>query len=483
MERIKGIKRPLFLSALLLSVSLIVFYFWGFNYFLISVALSFFTALTAVRRYAAVIILSFCFIAAVFNVKIADSRENTTVKYSGDDYTFNLVAVSDEEETKVCNVITVKLLDGKPFLKNTQFNLFYRENHFNCGDVFVADVSFFEQSKPNKSNFAQNIYGSLWLKGVNSKIGTDVVYSLFGNVRSYINDFLSDNLSKNSAATLTAVILGDKSALKSDFDLCVKRAGVSHIMAVSGLHLSVILGFLFLIFGQLIKNKYANFLISIFSVFAFTGVCGFKPSVLRAGLMFVIFAFAVLIERDADILNTIGAAVTFILIISPGLLFSISFQMSVLAIISVIYVTPFYARLIFNKAKIRSNFLKLPITAILVSLMAGLFTMPVAIYNFGYISMVSVLTNLLISFATTLVIQLALIGLILSLFSVDLNFIMLFTDYVTRYINFVIEYFGSLKYSAIVTNKQLFVIPIALIFIILILMCLIKRREVIGDGS
>ena len=474
-------KRPILLVAILVSLSIIVYKYFGLGIFAVALLLSLALCTVLVERLSYIFIILCIFIGIFFSVFNVNSKIDTSKFYSDKDYEIKCVAISDEVLTDNAKRITVKTTKDNGKLSNTKFNLYYKDKNLVCGQVLSVNVNFMEFDDKGY-DLNNGIYGNLWLVNIEKTSKNNKFYYFLGATRKYIKTFLKDNLSYKNQTIVTSIILGDKSMLDEDFYNMVKASGVSHIMAVSGLHLSVILGFLFLVFSIIIRNKYIKFVFSFVSILVISGICGFTPSVLRAGLMFLIFAFASLINRDTDVLSVISFAILIILLSSPMLLFSISFQMSVSAIISVIYVTPFYLKFILKHIK-NKGILKVLISAVLVSLLAQVFTMPFAIYNFECISLISVLTNILISVPTTIIIQFTISGMILNFLPFVPSLIMKSVDILTSYIRFIILSLGGLKYSAIAVSRYFCVFPVIVIYTLLALRIILERRETLyGDN-
>ena len=469
------LKRPIFLTAVLVCLSIIVYKYMGFGISVVALSLCLALCSILVKRLSFILII-LCIFAGItlslFNVKTKiDSSKNL----SGEEFTLKCVTVSEEKSTTNAKCITVKTTGDNPVLSDTRFNLYYRNENLLCGQKILANVSLMEFD--GSEYFVNNgIYGNLWLKSIESKNGYNKFYRFLGDTRNSVKEFLKSSLNFENYTVVASIILGDKSMLSDGFYDLVKVAGISHIMAVSGLHLTVILSFLFLIFSRLLHNKYIRFLFSLGSIFIIAAICGFTPSVIRAGLMFLIIAFAGLINRDTDVLSVISFAVLVILSVSPLLLFNISFQMSVLSIIAVMYVTPFYHRIFFRYIP-DYTVLRALISVAMVSLFAHIFTMPVAIYNFGMVSLISVLTNIIIAIPTTLIIQLTVFGIIISFLKPVSFVIMKAVNVLTGYIRFIIISLGSLKYSAVTVPKYFCLFPIVLIVILLVLKIIIERRE------
>lgn len=160
------------------------------------------------------------------------------------------------------------------------------------------------------------------------------------SVKDRLADLITDRFSENTAAVMKALLLADKSALPSEVRESFASLGISHLFAVSGLHLSVLVGFFaFLLarFGIGKKLRYA--LLTLFILFYAT-LTDFTPSLLRAGGMLLLFYLSDLIGRESDPITSLLSATAAITLVSQraildvGLLLSFSATLGILTLAS-----------------------------------------------------------------------------------------------------------------------------------------------------
>ena len=142
---------------------------------------------------------------------------------------------------------------------------------------------------------------------------------------------LYEQLPEREAGLAVGVLLGDKSgiseAIKEDF----RTDGVSHLLAVSGLHMAAVCQLLLFFFRKILHfPEKLCFLFSMVGIIAFMAITGFAPSVMRSGIMYLIYLAGLIVSRQADSLNSLGAAVFLMCLVNPyaaadiGLLLSFS---------------------------------------------------------------------------------------------------------------------------------------------------------------
>lgn len=295
----------------------------------------------------------------------------------------------------------------------------------------------------------------------------DFVLSAVRNVREYIRKMLFNNLDYKEASTLCALIFGDRSYFSDEFYNNVKAAGVSHIMVVSGMHLAIIISIILNAVESFIYNKYLKAVAIVAVVLLLTALCGFTMSMLRAGITYLFMALSLILNRKGTPENTLGTAVTTLLIFSPFAIFSVAYQLSVLSTFGILVIAMPIVNFIRETKIIKSKIVFWLFSCILLTLSAMLTTLPIAIYVFGYVSTVSLFSNLLIAPVIEYVLMMSLLALAVSLISTSISAALFMPlDVTVKYINGVINFFGSLKWAVAELPSHISIIAAILIIII-----------------
>lgn len=360
----------------------------------------------------------------------------------------------------------------------TRIFVFSNESGFECGDALSAVVyadSIDERYK--LSNYSEKIYLNGNIEEITDvEKDADPVLSVFEDIRGYIRKTLFSGMKYDEAATLSAVVFGDRSYIDDEFYELIKRAGVSHVMVVSGMHLAIIVSLVTRISGKLFYSSGVKAVLIFITVLFMTALCGFTKSIIRAGVCYIIYAVSILTRRDNDSVNTLGGAVTVILIAEPMTVFSISFQLSVLSTLGIVAAAVPSVRYITERRFLGGRCDGL-LGAAAVTSFAMLFTLPVTSYVFGCVSSVSVVTNILISFAVTLALGLAAAGLVIYPFIPVIGKCLLnAAGIAAAYINLVIREFGSLPFAVIKLGRFAFVCSLALLFSVIWALFACKKR-------
>jgi competence protein ComEC len=213
-----------------------------------------------------------------------------------------------------------------------------------------------------------------------------------------------------STAVLKALVIGDRAAITSELRTSFNRAGVGHILAISGLHIGIIAAVSFFLFQRLLRlvrpllwrawTRKGAALLSLAPVCIYGLISGMSPSTQRAVIMVCAFLLTFVVERERDALNILALAAFIILIVSPPSLFSISFQLSFMAVLSILYGMSCWQARSVDKypagislaARARRK-----LTAfILVSVFAICGTLPLVMTYFNQISLIGLLANLIV---------------------------------------------------------------------------------------
>ena len=370
---------------------------------------------------------------------------------------------------------TFEVVRSESLPKGVKISVWHIPINFSLGDMLYAEISLSETDPDYKaSNYGNKIYitGSIE-KFKKIDISDDVSKSV-NKIRNYVAKTVFSSMSKDSAATVCALVLGDRSYLEDGFYDNIKASGVAHVMVVSGMHLSIIVSLALMVIEKTVYKAYLKAFVVFCTVITICAVCGFTNSILRAGITYIIIALGLLFNRPYCGENALGSAVTFILISSPFTIFNIGFQLSVLSTLGILAV----ALPICKHLDIKNKILKYIVDTTILSLSALLLTLPVTICVFGYVSNMSVLTNLLISFPVTIILSACVVALILSLIFPFVSSVLLgIVDYGVKYINFVINYLGTRSFA--VTRLPLFMAFVAVLVILIVFEVLItcKKRQ------
>ncbi len=229
------------------------------------------------------------------------------------------------------------------------------------------------------------------------------------DIRSRLTSYLVDMLGADNGGFSAALILGDRSYLPARVQRDFKRLGVSHILALSGMHLAVICSLLYFLTKPL--NAYIRCAIQSGFVLFYMIFTGFSPSVARAGIMLLVASLAVLLKRKSDMVTSIGIAVTVITLIDPFAPGDVGLQLSAGAVMAIALAT--------GRAKKRElkplkhtaflspkRVLKAALSAVFISLAVIIFLLPLEYLYYSSVSPLAPFSSLVLSFFSSVLLWL-----------------------------------------------------------------------------
>ncbi len=219
-------------------------------------------------------------------------------------------------------------------------------------------------------------------------------YSKIFQLKNKLRGIINRGLSEPSANLGRAIILGDKKGIPENLRANFSQAGLSHIVAISGMHISILAALVMAMFlGLGLARRYAFYLASLFLV-VYILLIGMPASAMRAGLMGFLVLWALNLGRLSKLTNSLVLAAGILLLFNPRLFRDdIGFQLSFLAVLGIVHVHPILNQW-FDKIKI-PKFRGIR-DVFIITIAAQAFTLPIIAYNFSQISLIAPLSNLLV---------------------------------------------------------------------------------------
>lgn len=221
------------------------------------------------------------------------------------------------------------------------------------------------------------------------------------------------SVSEDAYATIAAMTLGDKTALTTQLRESYSKAGVSHVLALSGLHLGIIYAMLALLLGRW-RNTMLGFVATITLIWLFALMVGMSPGIVRSAAMFTLYASMTYLSREYLTLNSLAAAATIILVASPAMLWDVGFQMSFLAVLGIVIGHAMVRNNRFYVRYSRRGVVGKLVSLVFVSLAAQTFVLPLVMYYFGNVPFYFILANIVAVPLTTLIIYMSILLFVLS---------------------------------------------------------------------
>jgi competence protein ComEC len=278
-------------------------------------------------------------------------------------------------------------------------------------------------------------------------------------------------------ALVAAITLGQKNMLDADQKIYFIKAGVMHIMAVSGLHTVILSLFVFnALFFLKERLNIIRIILTLIILWSFAFVTGLTPSVLRATIMFTFLQAGNLMKRPVNGINSVLASAFVLIIIKPSVIFDAGFMLSYSA---VIYIMVFYSDL-YQKLECRSYIADKIWQSAAVTIVAQAGTLPLTIALFNRFPMYFILTNIIIvPLSSALVIVGCLVPMLFPL-KVISQFLAMILDSLTGLTEFLTRTASALPYASIenvgMTNAECLLFTLT----IFLLTCFLLKKKTIS---
>lgn len=287
---------------------------------------------------------------------------------------------------------------------------------------------------------------------------------------------------EKTAGFAAALLLGDRSGISYETDTAFRISGISHIIAVSGLHVSILFG---LIYTLLARRRALSCVIGIPVLILFAAVAGFTPSITRACIMQSLMLLSMVLDREYDPPTSLAFSVLVMLAINPLTILSVSFQLSVGCMLG-IFLFSGKIRLWMMKPLEKSGRKSKFVTKLWhgiaasasVSMGASLVTTPLVAYYFGCVSLVGVATNVLIIWVISFIFYGIILCLIVSALSAGFAGILAWV--VSLPIHFVLDsagFMAGLPMAAVYTSNLYVVVWLCGTYIMLAVFLFQKNKQ------
>lgn len=334
----------------------------------------------------------------------------------------------------------------------------------------------------NISSYLNNNAYSITVSGTSSiEIIGKYKGDIASSIRLYVKNILFDNMNEDNAGVCFAMLFGKKSFVKEEISDAFSASGISHILAVSGLHVGVLVSAIYFVLKKIFRsNKWLKIVILGLFLLAYSYICDFTPSVVRASIMSIVLMISSEFGYRYDGLNSLSLAGVIILLFSPLSLFDVGFQLSFLCVFAIISMSPFVTKLLLK--------IKCPqvlASGLAISISTNIVILPVCVNMFNKVSIISVIANIIViplfSFCFILLFACILIVSILKFMS----FILIVPETVLHGLKVVANFFASIPnaYMVLFNVSYLVLFGVVLLsFFIHFLMINKKFKAVLCSG-
>lgn len=332
----------------------------------------------------------------------------------------------------------------------------------------------------------QNIYAQAYLTENNYRIigiKKDLNFYVDALRVNLISSFNIHNFPKKTQEFINAFLLGQRQELDKTITEQYTQAGVVHILAISGLHISILYGILLVTFKSIglgYQQRYIQLIVSLIFLWIFAFVTGLPPSVVRCVTMFSVIAIATTLSKNQNIFNIMGVTLVVILLINPKLIFEVGFQLSYLSVLIIIISNPLFKKIHITKYKLVHYITDL----IAISFLVQLFLLPLIIYYFKQVPTLFLLSNLLVIPVSSFLLYLLVLVLTLNYIFTPIALLLgKIVGITIEYMNWYVAWVASFKNASIQNipcNELLFFGLYALIISLFFIMFKITYTRVLA---
>lgn len=409
----------------------------------------------------------------------------TAGKYDGENIQATLVVSDYSYETDYGVAADGEItLDGKHFRLRIYLT---GEQALSPGDTLTGSFQLRLTTPGSKQGSTYHQGKGIFLlayadEGVSFMKTTQVPLRFYPAVlRQKIVSILDSIFSDDVLAFARALLLGDDSLLPYETDTNFKISGIRHIVAVSGLHVSILIAFVYLLSG---RKRVLTAALGFPILFLFAAIAGFTPSVVRACIMQGLMIGALLFDQEYDPPTSLAFAVLVMLIINPLTITSVSFQLSVGCIIGIFLFYAHIYRYLYQKmggpkgktiwCKIRRGIC----AGVAVSVSATIVATPLSAIYFGTVSIVGILSNLLIMPVVSIVFYgIALCCVLGTFWLPGAKFLGFLVNFLIRYILLIAKIMATPHFAALYTCSIYAILFLIFAYLLFIIFCWSKEKR------
>ncbi len=298
----------------------------------------------------------------------------------------------------------------------TEDNRFFTEGTIVSGTL-KRDASEYVESDFLDSSLASKVYFTFFETEdfrLERTGETSFIYKTLGEIKSTFTNITYTYLPSENGGIANAMTIGDRSGVSNSTIEQFNYAGSSHLLVVSGLHLSIWAFGVIRLLGKSVLLRRWSVPISLAVLLFYSALTGFSVSVIRAGAMVGVIIIAKALHRDSDSLNSIGLGVAGIMLVNPFAAYSISLWFTVLSTVGILVLQKPLERWIYStlagKKLSKFSFCRFLVSSSTVSLSATICTLPVFIIKFEFLPWASILSNILMVDASMIVMVTTVVG-------------------------------------------------------------------------
>lgn len=293
-------------------------------------------------------------------------------------------------------------------------------------------------------------------------------------IKQTIKARVKNGLTNENVELAYSAMFGEKEMLADMQYDSFKLSGVAHLLAVSGLHVGIIVGALAFFLNRINVKRWGKFSIVATFLMIYAYICNFAVSIIRASIMYLILLLAEILGREYDSLNAISLAGIVIFLINPFSLFDISFLMSFSCVVGIVLMSKSISKAL--KTMRMPKFLRDGFALSLSTSIALLFIM---CYYFANLNIISLIANIILIPLFTIAFVIIFIFSLISLIFPFITYLVYPVNYLLSFINLIANVLGNLPISNLATIHVSFVTILIFMTLLTLLsrICVANRKE------
>ena len=351
--------------------------------------------------------------------------------------------------------------------------------------LYASVEKIYPPLNPHQFNYKKYMNGlgyhdQISLNENNFQVLPDFKRTVYGLAASYRNKIITElektDFGKEELSIIKALLLGERGDIPKETYEDYKNAGAVHILAVSGLHIGILLLLLQYVLRpleMLPHGKKIKLAVTVTLLWGFAFLAGFSASVIRAVTMFSFVAYALYLNRPSNTFNILALSMFFILlVIDSNLLFQVGFQMSYAAVFAIVWIYPLLQKI----GSPRNRILKKIWQLLLVSVAAQLGVLPIGLFYFHQFPGLFFISNLVIVPALGLILGLGILVTLLALLNILPEILVTLYNSMIQLMNSIISWVAAQE-AFIFKNVSFDGIQLVLAYVILISFVLFMNKS------
>jgi len=365
----------------------------------------------------------------------------------------------------------LKPWQGKVLIKVRSY-----DNDFQYGDKILFSGKFDQPPKFEKFDYQaylakENIYSVIYYPEIKILARHQAFWlkALLYNLKISFQKQIDKIFPESESSFLDGLLLGEKKTMDKNLQLALQRSGTTHLIALSGYNITIITSAVYFFLISLGIARPKTFWVVIGFLFLFIILTGASSSVVRAGIMGALLVLSNKLGKRYETRNALFFAALIMILFNPKILrFDFGFQLSFAATLGLVYLSPFFNRLL----RVDNDFLFNWRGILATTLSAQTMVLPLLILRFGYLPLISPIANICIIMFIPITMLMGFLAILISFLNLWLGYLIGFLGYLLLHFEILmINFFGKLRFAVLdlgVYKEFIFWLVTALIIFFLV---------------